>query len=255
LQTFKPQVVVPISPVLEVDVSVRGLKWWCASGMAALLAVLTATLSVRAEGTSADSSLARLRSGNARAMHAASVATGESAAVRPVQPFAVVLSCAESLFPAEQIFGTAPGELFVVRVLGHVTDHAALASVEYAVERLHVPLVIVLGHEMCGALRMTGEAMPGPSSSPHVDYLLKALRPAVSRASGSPEGQRLRTAILENVEESINALLRQSATVRLLAQERRIRLAGAFHEASSGRVFFTDLVDMPRLDTAVAGRH
>jgi len=251
---FKHHSVLPICPLLEVVVSVRGLMW-CAGGMAVLLVMLTATLSVRAEGSSADSSLARLRSGNARAMHKTGASAGDNQPVRAVQPLAVVLSCADSLFPAEQIFGAAPGELFVVRSLGHVTDHAALASVEYAVERLHVPLVIVLGHEMCGALRMTGEALPGQSSGPHFDYLLKALRPAVSRASGAPEAQRIRTAVLENVEESINVLLQQSSMVRHLAQERRVRLAGAFHEASSGRVFFTELVEVPRIDAAIAGRH
>ncbi len=234
---------------------VRGLGWWCAGAVAAVVAAVPAALAVHAEGSSADASLARLRSGNARTVHAAGASAGDGQPVRAVQPLAVVLSCAESLLPAEQVFGAAPGELFVVRSLGHVADHAALASVEYAVERLHVPLVVVLGHEMCGALRLPGDAVPGSSSGPHFDFLMKALRPAVGRASSSPEAQRLRTAILENVEESINGLLQQSAVLRHLAQDRRVRLVGAFHETSSGRVFFSELVDVPRLEGAAAGRH
>jgi carbonic anhydrase len=214
---------------------------------------LAVGLPIRAEVATADTSLARLRTGNARALHAAGAAPLEHPPIRPVQPVAVVLSCAESLLPAEQIFGAAPGELFVVRSLGHVTDHASLASVEYAVERLHVPLVVVLGHEMCAAMNIPDDAARAPG--PHLDFLAKALRPAVGRAVSAPEAQRLRTAVLENVDESINALLQQSALLRQLAQDRRERLVGGFHESASGRVFFSELVDVPRLEVAAAARH
>jgi uncharacterized tellurite resistance protein B-like protein len=61
--------------------------------------------------------------------------------------------------------------------------------------------------------------------------------------------------VLENVEESINALLQQSALLRQLAQDRRVRLVGGFHESASGRVFFSELVDVPRLEVAAAARH
>lgn len=226
--------------------SVRALGWWCAGAVV----VVAATLSLRAEGASADTSLSRLRSGNAKAAQGVA-ARGETR----VQPAAVVLSCADSLMPAEQIFGTAPGELFVVRTLGGVVDHAALASIEYALERLHVPLVVVLGHEMCSAVRIPGDTLPGQSSGPHLDFLVKALRPAASRAGGSPEAQRVRTAVLENVEESINSVLQQSAIVRHLAESGRVKLVGAFHESASGRVFFSDMVDLPRVEGAVAARH
>lgn len=232
---------------------VRSLSGWC--GAVGLAVALAAGWPVRAEVPAADTSLARLRAGNARVVHDGGAAVRGAQPIRPVQPAAVVLSCAESLLPAEQIFGAAPGELFVVRSLGHVADHAALASVEYAVERLHVPLVVVLGHEMCSAMTLPGDARPGQSSGPHFDFLLKALRPAVGRAGRAPESERLRTAVLEHVEESINALLQQSAIVRHLAQDHRVRLAGAFHESSSGRVFFSELVDLPRPEGAVAGRH
>ncbi|MGE0392479.1 MAG: carbonic anhydrase [Vicinamibacterales bacterium] len=232
--------------------SVRSLRWWY--GAAGIAVVLAAGLPVGAESPAAGESLARLRAGNARAVLAAGTAV-HAQPIRPVQPVAVVLSCAESLLPAEHIFGAAPGELFVVRSLGHVVDHAALASVEYAVERLHVPLVVVLGHELCEAMKVPGDALPGQSPGPHGDFLLKALRPAVGRAGSAPEAQRLRTAVLEHVEESINTLLQQSTRLRHLAQDRRVRLVGGFHESATGRVFFSELVDVPRLDGAVAARH
>lgn len=225
-----------------------------AIGCLGLLVASVGTPSVRAEGPSPDASLSRLKSGNARVTHTAAKSGVDAPLPRAPQPVAVVLSCAESLMPAEQVFGTAPGELFVVRSLGHVVDHATLASVEYAVERLHVPLVVVLGHEMCGAVRAATDALPGQSSGPHFDFLMKALKPAVNRASGAPESQRMRTAVLENVEESINTLLQESAIVRHFAQDHRVRLVGAFHESSSGRVFFSELVDVPHLDSAVAER-
>lgn len=205
-----------------------------------------------AEGTSPEVVLARLKSGNARALRSPG---GDAAPARAAAPVAAVLSCAESLAPAEQVFGAAPGELFVVRTLGHVVDHATLASLEFAVERLHVPLVVVLGHEFCGAVKAASEAVPGQSLGPHYDYWLKAMRPAVGRAGGSGSDERLRAAVLENVEESINTLLQESAVLRHLSQDKRVRIVGAFHEASTGRVLFSQMVDVPHLTGTVAERH
>src|SRR5687767_15162548 len=162
-------------------------------------------------------SVTRLKAGNARfvtnpseglpvdANTRAALATGQT-------PFATVLSCADSRVPPEIIFHANLGELFVVRAAGHVADHSVLASVEYAAEHLHVPLVVVMGHEMCGAVKAAVETPATTSLGPNLDYLLKAIRPAVARTSAVPADTRLRAAILENVEETINDLLTKSAT-------------------------------------------
>ena len=112
--------------------------------------------------------VARLKSGNA-----AFVAHPEEAlpitAERRTQlakgqtPFASVLSCADSRVPPEVIFHTSLGDLFVVRTAGQVSDHAVLASLEYAAEHLHVPVIVVMGHESCGAVKAAVETPPTTS--------------------------------------------------------------------------------------------
>ncbi len=79
------------------------------------------------------------------------------------KPFAVVLACADSRVPPELIFDQGLGDLFVLRVAGNLTDPLILGSIEYAVEHLHSPLVVVLGHEKCGAVdaALTKKAFPG----------------------------------------------------------------------------------------------
>ncbi len=227
----------------------RGLRW--GQGLAAVL-LLVSPAGAGAEQPSPDAALARLKAGSAHATPTAPDAGGADAVGPAGTPLAAVLSCAESAQSAERVFGARSGELFVVRTLGHVTDRATLASLEYAVEQLHVPLIVVLGHEFCGALRVAIEAPPGHSLGPNYEFLLKALRPSARQAAG--EG-RLRRAVLENVEESINVLLAESAVIRRSAEDKRVRLVGAFHEAGAGRVYFSGLVEVPRFVAAAAEPH
>jgi carbonic anhydrase len=156
-----------------------------------------------------------------------------------------VLSCADSRVPPEVIFHTGLGDLFVVRAAGHVPDRSILASLEYGAEHLHIPLLVVMGHEMCGAVKAAIETPANTSLGPNLDFLLKAIRPAVTRTSGQPADMRLRAAILENVEETINAMLDSSAPLKQLAATDRITIAGAYYELASGRVHFSEPVRVP----------
>ena len=205
---------------------------------------------VAAAGPTPAESVARLKAGNARFVanpaDALPVDASQRAALAKGQtPFATVVSCADSRVPPEIIFRVGPGDLFVIRAAGHVADHAVLASVEYAAEHLHVPLVVVMGHEMCGAVKAAIETPPGTSLGPNLDYLIKAIRPAVSRASTQPADARLRAAILENVEQTINDLLTKSALLRHLSDNGQVRLIGAYYELATGRAHFSEMVDAP----------
>jgi carbonic anhydrase len=212
--------------------------------------VLGLTVTAGGEGPSPSDSLARLKAGNSRFVAApadarTSDALQRNALARGQSPFATVLSCADSRVPPEVIFRATLGELFVVRAAGHVADHSVLASVEYAAEHLHVPLVVVMGHEMCGAVKAAVDTPAGTSLGPNLDYLLKAIRPAVTRTAGHPAESRLRAAILENVEETINDLLVKSALLRHLAETDRIALVGAYYELATGRVHFSEMIHVP----------
>jgi carbonic anhydrase len=170
-------------------------------------------------------------------------------------PFAAVLSCADSRVPPEVIFHAGLGELFVVRSAGHVADRSVLASLEYAADHLHVALVVVMGHESCGAVRAAADAATSaPEAGPNLDFLLKAIRPAIAAAASAPEAIRLRTAILDNVENTVNDLLDDSPTLRHLAESGGIGLVGAYYELSTGRVYFSEPVTVALQARAGDGR-
>lgn len=215
-------------------------------------AILTLGMGAAASGPDrvAGSGIARLQAGNARFAanpgEAVAVDAGRRAALAAGQsPFATVVSCADSRVPPEAIFHAGLGELFVVRAAGHVADHSVLASIEYAAGDLNVPLIVVMGHEMCGAVKAAVDAPAGTSLGPNLDYLVKAIRPAIERTAGQPPDTRLRAAILENVEETINDLVTRSAALRHLAESGRVTLVGAYYELASGRVHFSDPVHVP----------
>lgn len=232
----------------------------CVTTTIAVLMLAAPIAFLQAEAPGPAESLARLKTGNAQFVAAPSAALPVDAAKRTSlakgqAPFATVLTCSDSRVPPELIFHTGLGDLFVVRAAGHVTDRSVLASVEYAAEHLHTPLIVVMGHEMCGAVKAAVDTPRGQSLGPNLDYLIKAIRPAVARAATAPESQRLRAAIMANVEETINSLLADSAILKHLADQQRIGLVGGYYELASGRVHFSGLVDVPAATSTSAAKH
>lgn len=167
---------------------------------------------------------------------------GRRALAKGQTPFASVLSCADSRVPPEVIFHTGLGELFVVRAAGHVTDSSVLASLEYGAEHLHIPLIVVMGHESCGAVAATIGTPAGKSLSKNLDYLIKSIRPAVPSEKTSDDAAYLRAAILNNVEEQINHLIDDSDVLRHMFESGTVGFVGAYYELSSGRVIFSEAI-------------
>ncbi|HEX5107237.1 MAG TPA: carbonic anhydrase [Vicinamibacterales bacterium] len=238
----------------------RGVSWLASWRLAASMAVLvTVAASVSADGAPQADALARLKSGNTRFVNDPSDAlpinaSKRSAAAQGQSPYATVLSCADSRVPPEVVFHTGLGDLFVVRAAGHVPDRAVLASLEYGVEQLHTPLLVVMGHEMCGIVKAAVDTPAGTSLGPNLDYLIKAIRPAASRTADLSADARLRVAILENVEETINTIVETSAPLRRLAEAQRLMIVGAYYELSTGRVHFSQPVGVPPSRVSQAGR-
>jgi carbonic anhydrase len=214
--------------------------------------LVSGATTLRAAETPA-SALERLKTGNAKFVRDAASALPIDAEKRLAQtkgqsPFAIVLSCADSRVPPEVIFNVGLGEIFVVRTAGEVTDKAVLASIEYGAEHLKAPLVVVMGHEMCGAVKTAIETKPNaPSLGPNLDALLAAVRPAFQRMTSPADLEHLRDAILANVEQVVNDILGKSAIVKHLVGEGQLQLVGAYYEFTSGRVRFSDPI------TTVAG--
>jgi carbonic anhydrase len=204
---------------------------------------------ISAPNAAADA-LARLKAGNAVFVAnpetpLAIDAARRTAAAGSQAPIATILSCADSRVPPEVIFHVGLGELFVVRAAGNVTDRAVLASVEYGAEHLHTPLVIVMGHESCGAVKAATETPVDKSLGPNLDYLLKEIRPSVIATASTPEAARLRAAILRNVEETVNDLAAKSAILKGLWEKGTVTLVGAYYELSSGKVYFSEPASVP----------
>lgn len=154
-------------------------------------------------------------------------------------PFAVILGCSDSRVPVETVFDRGPGEIFVVRVAGNVVREASIASVEYAVEVLKTPLVLVLGHSGCGAVAaaidrlQNGTAFPG-----HIGSLVEAVVPAAQAVRS--EKDWLGAAVRENVRRTARALTERSSILATAVEERRILVRAAVYELHSGAVEIVD---------------
>ncbi len=183
-----------------------------------------------------------LKVGNDRFVRNASASVALSSNVREElakgqHPFAMVLSCADSRVPPEHIFNVGLGELFVIRTAGQVIDKSLLASLEYGAEHLHIPLLLVMGHESCGAVQ-AATTHKGESMGPNLDYMLKAIKAGTTRTP--PERAELRTAILANVEQVINDTLTGSSLLRRMVDTSKLQVVGGYYELASGRVMFSE---------------
>lgn len=165
-------------------------------------------------------------------------------------PFAVVVACSDSRVPPELVFDRGIGDLFVVRTAGHRLDNLALASIEYAVEHLNCPVVIVLGHERCGAVSAALEASgtgPGDFQEPdahggHLVHLVHALQDAVSQAKNLP-GDPVENAVRENIRIVTTGLAKQSPVLAARIKSGKLRTAGFRYDLDSGQVTPVNLED------------
>jgi len=173
---------------------------------------------------------------NGRPLHGHDVsAAAEAAASGDQQPDAVVVGCIDSRVPLEAIFDQTFGSICVVRSGGHVLDRAVLGSVQFAVSELRVPLVVVLGHERCGAVAATITALrTGRPPEGPLAYLVEQIAPAVTDVGlHRPDVQRL--AIRRHIDRTVATL---SGDERLAAAKRagRVDLVGAVYDLDTGLV-------------------
>ncbi len=205
----------------------------------AILAVrlLGAASPARVESAGEADPLTRLMAGDQRSMeihymHPHQTKYRRELMAKGQHPFAIVLSCSDSRVPPEVIFDRGLGDLFVIRVAGHIVDDAVVGSIEYAAEHLHVPLVMVLGHERCGAVEATvkGGEIPG-----HISSLTNAIKPAVEKTKGMP-GDPLDNAVRANVEMVVEQLRTSKPILSELIHEGRLKVVGARYDLDTGVV-------------------
>jgi carbonic anhydrase len=155
--------------------------------------------------------------------------------VKGQSPSAVVLSCSDSRVPPELIFDQGLGDIFVIRVAGNVVDPVALGSIEYAVEHIHVPLIIVMGHDHCGAVTAT---IQGGKPEGNIRAIVRKIAPAVRRAktTGKKGDDLLQAAVLENARNVTTALTRESKIIKHLVDNQKLKIVAAKYSLETGKV-------------------
>ena len=218
-----------------------------AAAAAAALAVTPHAFAAKAKAPakpenvlSPDAALDRLMRGNARYVEGVSKRHDfkhERGALSAGQnPFAAVLSCADSRIAPEYCFDTARGDVFVCRVAGNFASDDIVASFEYAVEVLNTPLIMVLGHGACGAVDATIKSVKDGTTLPgHLPALVAAIRPAVEAVKAEP-GDMLANAIRRNVTLNVEKLKKAAPILSAAADAKKIRVVGGVYELGSGRV-------------------
>lgn len=205
--------------------------------------IVFASLSPRAAEPVPVTPLMRLKAGNDRYLKGVPTTVPLGSATRQAltkeqHPFAMVLSCADSRVPPEYIFNAGLGDLFVVRAAGEVVDKSVMASLEYGAEHLHIPLLVVMGHESCGAVKAAIDSEHG--EGPNLDYLVSHIRAGIQHSAGDQKD--LRAAILANVEQVINDAMGGSQILKAAATSGHLQVVGAYYELGTGSVVFSEPV-------------
>ncbi len=195
-------------------------------------------------GVSPVEALARLQAGNRRFVtgklrRAPDFARQRAAVAKTQRPFASILACADSRVAPELLFDQGLGDLFVVRVAGNVVDDAVLASLEYSVIHLGSPLIMVLGHERCGAVVATAEALAGRPSPDDKDTRIGALADLIAPSVRAvPHGAKdvVDQAISLNAGRSARTVVEHSIPLRMRAKAGSIKVVAARYDLDDGVV-------------------
>jgi len=188
-----------------------------------------------------DEALALLIEGNQQYLDEAipllDYSAARAAAIEEHSPIAAILGCGDARVAAELIFSRGPGDLFMVRVAGNFLSDYGLASMEYCVEFLHVPLLMVLGHTGCGAVTSAIRVVRNREDLPgRLFVLMDALEPSVLHAQMSNPDDLLNAAIEENVQRQVRRLRTVSPLITAAQEAGRVKVVGAIYDMETGKV-------------------
>lgn len=149
-------------------------------------------------------------------------------------PIAVIVSCSDSRVPPEIVFDQGLGDLFVIRSAGNLVDDIGLGSIEYAVEHLGVQLIVVLGHERCGAV---AAAVKGGEALGHIAKLIDEINPAVEKVK-KQSGDLLDNSVLSNINIVVKQLQNSEPILKEFVHSKRLKIIGARYDLDNGVVAF-----------------
>lgn len=189
------------------------------------------------EPLSPDDALKRLMDGNQRFVQQKSEHPDQSPArmkdvAQAQHPFATVLSCADSRVTPEILFDEGIGDLFDIRVAGNIVTPEVLGSLEYAASILGTPVMMVLGHERCGAVTA---AVQGERLAGYMDSFVKAINPVISKTKGEA-GDPVDNAVIANVQYQIEKLKQSSTILSERSQDGKLKIVGGRYDLDTGEV-------------------
>ena len=186
--------------------------------------------------------LSKLKEGNARytsgnLQHPGQTAERRTELARTQHPFAAVLSCSDSRVPPEVVFDQGIGDLFIVRVAGNVINDEGLGSLEYTVDHLGTRLILVLGHQRCGAVDAARETIAAKGKAPgHIQSLVMAIKPVVEATAK----EDLEATIKANVKHVVDALRSSTPILKADVDSGKIQVIGGYYSLDTGAVTFLD---------------
>ncbi len=200
-------------------------------------ALCGAVATAQDKGPSAAAVLRELKTGNdhhiaKRYQHPHQTAARQRELASSQHPHAIVLSCADSRVVPEIVLDQGLGDLFDVRVAGNVASDTELASIEYAAAHLHPPLLVVMGHQKCGAVTAAAES---GAAEGHLPSLLDLIRPAIEHAKGQP-GDLIDNAVRINVENVVRQIRGSKPVLAPLVDRGVLTVIGAVYSLDTGKV-------------------
>ena len=208
----------------------------------ALLRVSQAAPASGSTSVTAEEALAKLKSGNEKFVTAPEVCSADLAQRRTgvansQAPWATILSCADSRVPPELLFGgLGVGELFVARNAGNMADTATTGTIEYGAAVLGVPLIVVLGHERCGAVEAACDVVTKKATFPgSIGPMVKAIVPAAMAVKGKP-GDFLDNAVRESAKRTAMQIATKSKIVAGQVKAGKVKVVAAYYDLENGKV-------------------
>jgi carbonic anhydrase len=228
---------IKVASFSAVSAALAACNWTTSTG------VVQPTLVPEPPVTNAEDALKRLVEGNKRYATVKSEDYNESKSRRAEvakgqHPFAIILGCVDSRVPPELVFDRGLGDLFVIRTAGQVLDKAVLGSLEFGVAELKIPLMMVLGHEKCGAVSATIEAVEkNAAPEAEIGFLVNSLRPALEKAKGM-SGDKVDNVVKANVEIIVSQL-KNTPILAEAVKHGALKIVGARYDLDTGLVGIT----------------
>ena len=148
------------------------------------------------------------------------------------KPFAVIVGCSDSRVPPELVFDVSLGDIFVIRTAGEVVDEVGLGSIEYAIEHLGTRLVVVLGHQHCGAV---SAAVEGAKETGDIPNVLRAILPAIEETKGQP-GDPIENAVRANARNIAERLQSADPIIAPRVQSGEVKIVAAYYSLDTGQI-------------------